>query len=145
MELDNEMIEIFIEEVGELKTELTPIYESLKKNPQQPELFTSFAQIIDRIYGTATTMGFVDVGNYLGAVRNVSRKCGTSQIPRGMVAVSKVVKNCMENFDTLQASLKNPGELNTLKSQMDFEIKKITKIETDIFSFCDEATAILTK
>jgi hypothetical protein len=88
--MDQELVEIFTEEIGELKGELTPIVESLKLNNQQPELFKNFSQIVDRIYGTATTMGFAEIGEYLGAVRNLARKASTSNIPRGMQAVFKI-------------------------------------------------------
>ncbi len=142
--MDDELVEMFIEEVGQLKGELTPIFESLKTNNQQPELFTNFAQIIDRIYGTATTMGFDEIGEYLGAIRNLARKTASSNVPRGMQEVFKMLKTCMEHFDTMQSSLTNPTELTALITKMKLEMKKADKIEKEIFAFSKKAKTILT-
>lgn len=143
MEIDNELLEIFIEEVGELKAELSPILENLKSNAQQPQLFLDFSQIIDRIYGTATTMGFIELGEYLGVVRNITRKCGNSKVPRAMPEVLKIAKTCMEEFDTIQSSLTNPNELKILLGKMKLEMNRAKKIETEIFAFSKDAKTLL--
>lgn len=74
MEMDQELFEAFIEEVTALKKELGSIQESLSSDLSDPKKFLDFAQIIDRIYGTALTMGLNDVGEYLGVIRNTCRK-----------------------------------------------------------------------
>lgn len=142
--MDQELIEIFVDEVGELKGELNPIYENLRSNSQQPVLYKDFSQIIDRIYGTATTMGFSEIGAYLGAVRNISRKAASSNIPRGMQEVSKILRNCMDNFDVMQQSLGSPESTKEFSSKLTLEIKKVDKIDNEIFSFSKEAKSILT-
>jgi chemotaxis protein histidine kinase CheA len=138
--MDQELIEIFTDEIGELKKKLNPILESLKKNNQQPELFKDFSQVIDRIYGTATTMGFTEIGSYLGSVRNLSRKASTSNIPIGMQATFKISRTCMDNFDTIQESLSNTLAAKELTEIVKLENKKMQKIENEIFSFSKDAT-----
>ncbi len=142
--MDQELVEIFNEEIGQLKEELTPILEDLKKNSQQQDLFKNFSQIIDRIYGTATTLGFIEIGDYLGNVRNLSRKASSSNIPRGMLEVFKIAKTCMENFELMQDSLISPDAAKELSAKLQFETKKINKIENEIFSFSKDAKTILT-
>ncbi|WP_127716772.1 hypothetical protein [Halobacteriovorax sp. HLS] len=142
--MDRELIEIFNDEIGELKMEISPILESLKTNSQQQDLFKNFAQIIDRIYGTATTMGFDEIGAYLGNVRNLSRKASSSNIPRGMLEVFKIAKTCTENFELMQNSLISSDAAKELSAKLQFETKKINKIDTEIFSFSKEAKTILT-
>jgi len=143
MEIDKELLEIFTDEIGELKGELTPIFDKLKTNVQQPQLFLDFEQIIDRIYGTALTMGFTDVGNYLGLIRNMSRKCGSSKVPRAMAEVFKLLKVCMENFDSLGSSLSNPVEHKALLVKFDLEKRKAAKIDREIFAFSKDAKTTL--
>ncbi len=145
MEIDNELIEMFTDELNQLKVELTPIVESLQTNPQQPEQFINFAQIIDRIYGTATTMGLEEIGAYTGAVRNMTRKTGTSKVPRAMTEVLKLVKNCMENLDQMQTGIQSPDQAKILNAKMKLEITRCTKIDETIFAFSKDATAVLTK
>lgn len=145
MEIDKELLDMFTDELGQLKGELTPIVESLSTNAQQPELFTNFAQIIDRIYGTATTMGFDEIGEYTGAVRNMTRKTGTSKVPRAMPEVLKVMKNCMEHFDTMQTSLEDPAQLQVLKTKMKLEMSRCEKIDSTIFAFSKAAKTVITK
>jgi chemotaxis protein histidine kinase CheA len=143
MEIDNELLDIFVEEVGELKLELTPTLVSLNANPQQPELFLTFSQVIDRIYGTATTMGFIELGEYLGVVRNITRKCGNAKIPRAMPEVLKIARGCMEEFDTLQSSLKSPDQTKVLLGRMRVEMNRATKIENEIFAYSKDAKTLL--
>lgn len=145
MEMDSELIEIFTEELSELKLELAPIVEKIIANNQQPELFTDFAQIIDRVYGTAMTMGFNEIASYLGMVRNISRKCGTSKVPRAMPEVSKIVQNCFNNFDALKESIKGPDELKAFISNIILDIKRAKKIEDEIFAFSKTAETVLKK
>ena len=142
--MDQELVEIFIEEMGQLKTELSPILEKLKVDNQQPELFSNFAQIVDRIFGTATTMGFTEIGEYLGAVKNISRKTVTANIPRGMQEVFKILRTCMEYFEIMQDSLISPDAAKELSLKLKLEIKKIAKIDKEIFSFSKDATTIIT-
>lgn len=144
MEIDNELLDIFVEEVGVLKSELTPTLVSLNANPQQPELFLAFSQVIDRIYGTATTMGFTELGEYLGVVRNITRKCGNAKIPRAMPEVLKIARVCMEEFDTLQSSLTNPMQTKVLMNKMKVEMNRATKIENEIFAYSKDAKTLLT-
>jgi chemotaxis protein histidine kinase CheA len=141
--MDQELINIFNDEIGELKTELVPILEELKSNNQQQELFKNFAQIIDRIYGTATTMGFDEIGAYLGLVRNLSRKASSSNIPRGMTEVFKIAKNCSDNFPLMQKSLRSSEAAKELSKILTFETKKMNNIEKEIFSFSKEAKSSL--
>lgn len=100
---------------------------------------------IDRIYGTATTMGFNDIDKYTGVVRNMACKTGSSKVPRAMQEVLKVMKNCMENFDSMQTSLDNPTELNALKTKMKLEISRCRKIDETIFAYIKDAKTTLTK
>lgn len=143
MKIDNEMLEIFVDEMGELKYELLPVYERLKIDKQQPELFLKFSQVVDRIYGTATTMGFKELGEYFGAVRNTCRKCGNSKIPRAMPEVFKVVKNCMDDFDNFRDAFQNQQKLPALMTKIKNEIIKIEKLDKEIFDFTKSAKTII--
>jgi chemotaxis protein histidine kinase CheA len=139
--MDQELVEIFTDEIGELKNELNPILESLKENNQQPKLFKDFSQVIDRIYGTATTMGFTEIGEYLGSVRNLNRKASSSNIPIGMQATFKISRTCMDHFDTIKESLTNTHAAKELTEIVKLENKKMEKIENEIFSFSKDASS----
>jgi chemotaxis protein histidine kinase CheA len=135
MELDQELLDIFFEEVDQLKSELTIIAESLKQNNQQEELYLNFSQIVDRIYGTAVTMGLDEIGQYLGVIKVTSRKCGLAKIPRAFHPVSNLVSNCIFLMSKFQETLTDPQKASILYRQLDLEIKKADVLEKQIFAF----------
>jgi hypothetical protein len=89
-------------------------------------------------------MGFIELGEYLGVVRNITRKCGNAKIPRAMPEVLKIARVCMEEFDTLQSSLTNPDQTKILLDRMRTEMSRATRIEKDIFAFSKDAKTLLT-
>lgn len=139
MEMDEELVEVFIEEITELKGELEAIVAKLQGSVARPESFTHYAQIIDRIYGTATTMGFIEIGNYLGEVRNICRQCGSSNIPRAFPEVFKIIRSCTENIDDMKSSLTCESQLKLFLGKIRVDLLKVNKINEDIFKFSSDA------
>lgn len=135
MEIDQELLDVFFEEVEQLKDELERITEELKKNNQQPELFLNFSQIVDRIYGTALTMGLDEIGNYLGVIKRTSRKCGLAKIPRAMQSTANIVSNCIFLMSKFEETLTNPEKAAILYRQLEIEIKKADVLEKQVYAF----------
>ena len=75
----------------------------------------------------------------------MTRKTGTFKIPRAMPEVLKVMKNCMENFDTMQTSLESPAELKVLKTKMKLVMSRCAKIDETIFAFSKDTKTVITK
>lgn len=145
MEVDPEILEAFIEEMVSLKADLSEAVESLKENNNQPEQFTKYAQVIDRIYGTALTLGFDKVGQYTGILRDICRKTGSSKIPRAYQPVAKMLIRSMDYYDKLIQSLNDPTALDKIRHELEFETKKAQKLDNDIFAFSKDAKTTIVK
>ena len=134
MELDQEMKTDFINEINQLKTPLRECIDGLSKNLNQANLYEKFGQTIDRIYGTATTLGFVDFGNYCKALKDMTYMCSNTENPIGQKKVYAVMVNCLENLDVFIRGLNNPNEMKVLKSQILIAMKKVETLERSCFS-----------
>lgn len=132
---DPEIIEAFKAEIVQIKAELVDVAKALEGNVNQPELFLKFAQIIDRIYGTALTLGFKNIGAYAGVMKSVCQKCGNTKIQRSMPPVFKMVKRCIENFDAIIASISRPAAFDKIQKEIELETKRAHVLDKDIFSY----------
>jgi len=135
MMMDEEILDTFADEVASLKPKLTAAVQALQNNINQPEEFMNFAQVIDGIYGTAMTLGFIEMGEYTGILREMCRKCGATHYPRAMTAVLKMMVRCLERFDELNASIKNPAKLIEINKQITTETTKAKILVKEIFEF----------
>lgn len=135
MEPDQELLDAFAEEVMSLKPKLKAAVDSLKTNVNQPEQFLNFAQVIDGVYGTAMTLGFKEIGEYTYALRMMCRKCGTLKVPRALPEVFKMMSRCIEHFDTLNASIKNPAELAKIKKEIGLETARANRMDAEMFAY----------
>lgn len=135
MEQDPELIEAFVAEIIQIKGELLQTVSALESNVNQPEQFLKFGQIIDRVYGTALTLGFKHIGDYAGLLKMICNKCGQSKIQRSMPPVLKMMKRCLENFDAIIAGVKNPGAFLKIQADIEMETKRAKALEKDIFSY----------
>ena len=99
MSADNEMLDIFVTEIKEIHALLTKITnEQMKKRVFDGKLFEQYGQAIDRIYGTAMTLGFTDLGKYTKAMKDVCYMC--SQYNHEVVQ-KKVLRMMIECNDIL--------------------------------------------
>ncbi len=140
IETDPELLEAFQEEISTIRKELDPIVKNLSEKYDQPDLFLTFSQIIDRIYGTAMTMGFKELGEYTGVLRNICRKCGHAKFPVAMLETTKMLKRCMENFDTLEKSIKDPEKMSELMKIVAIDFKRAKALEEKVLSFAKPST-----
>lgn len=78
MILDKEMQDEFVKEVKQIKAELQVTVDKLTANWKQPTLYAEYGQKIDRIYGTAATLGFMEFANYTKAMKDMCYMCSNS-------------------------------------------------------------------
>ncbi len=71
MGTNKEMLDIFVAEINEILGNLKAVTnEQMKKRTMDKVLFERYGQAIDRIYGTAMTLGFSDLGLYTKAMKD---------------------------------------------------------------------------
>jgi hypothetical protein len=135
MKLDAELIKDFIAEIQQLESELKKIVEGLEKNLEQPILFASFGQVIDRIYGTAATFGMKEFAAYCGMLKKTNYDCSKSNNKRGYQKVLGLQKTCMENIDSLIKGIHDPEVMKKINHSLHLEVQKAHKLHEEIFQF----------
>lgn len=114
--MDHELLSAFSEEIKKIKAEAVPIIDSLKRNPSQPVLIEKFGNAIDRIYGTAATMGFKELAEYARAIKTVCYKTAQSNNVYAYGAVKDLLWVCTQNFNRLESSVLDPKAMRQLRA-----------------------------
>jgi hypothetical protein len=112
---NSELINDFIAEIKTIHLELKDIVTIQLKTPKMDkQLFEKFGQLIDRIYGTATTLGYKDIGNYLLAVKNVSYLSSQCDREIGQKKALRMMMECVDYIEKIYLNLKNKEALKNL-------------------------------
>lgn len=142
MELDEEMKEEFLSEVRSLQLELKTIVDKLLLNYKQPPLFLEFGQKIDRIYGTAMTLGLNDFGLYAKAMKDVCYMCGNANSDMGQKKVLNMMSTCLENFDILCRGIGDPKAFKEVANVIKSSIQKVEILEKTYFSHVKDKKSV---
>lgn len=143
MEIDSELLEAFIKEISDLNAEILHVLKSLNENLSQPEEFLKFSNIIDRIYGTAATLGYIELGDYCLKLKTISRQAGNSQIQRSYGPVMKLMLNYTSTFKLLKESLEDPKKVKEFSKLVAMDIKKMENLEKEVFAYTDKKHSII--
>lgn len=104
MTANKEMLDVFVQEINEIHASLVQVTnEQMKKKIFDSKLFEQYGQAIDRIYGTAMTLGFADLGKYTKAMKDVCYMCsqynhevGQKKVLRMMIECNDILKKIPE-------------------------------------------------
>lgn len=143
MDDDRELLQSFIEEITTLNVEILQVLKALSEDINQPEEFLKFSNIIDRIYGTALTLGYDDLGKYCGELKQITRLTGNTGIPRARQPVMKIMLNYTTNFKLLKESIEDTQKSEEFNSAIKIDLIKIKRMETDIFKYADTKNSII--
>jgi chemotaxis protein histidine kinase CheA len=143
MDTDKELLESFIDEITELNVEILQVLKTLSVDLNQPEEFLNFSNIIDRIYGTALTLGYDDLGKYCGELKTIARLTGNSGIPRAFQPVMRMMLNYTTHFKLLKESIEYPEKAAAFNTAIKVDLKKIEKMHTEIFVYTDKKNSII--
>lgn len=135
IEIDAELLQDLIPEIQQLSNELGQVVAELKKNSEQPALFEKFGQIIDRIYGTASTLGMKELASYCGTLKKTCYECAKANNTRANLRVLKLLETYLENVAGLIGAITNPEAAKTLNFTLHLEEQKAKKIHEEIFQF----------
>lgn len=140
MEADSELLDAFAAELLEIKKELEPIMAVLKTDPNRPEPYERFAQCMNRIYGTASTLGYKEIGIYCDAINKICYKCSQTQ---NIYAMGQVKELCAVAFGLLEkfsTVIKNPTELRKVQYLMQKEGDRADLLSKRIFNTISRTT-----
>jgi hypothetical protein len=132
--MDEELVNDFIAEVKILHLELKVILNAQLKTPKMDKaLFEKFGQLIDRIYGTSTTMGYVEIGKYLYAVKSVSYLSSQCDREVGQKKALRMMMDCVDYIEKIHMHIRNKDEMKNLYRLFVVEIAKAERMEKTEF------------
>jgi hypothetical protein len=109
--MDQELINDFIKEILEINKELKTITDDqIKKKVMDKNLFEKYGQAIDRIYGTALTLGYKEFGLYARIMKEVCYSCSQSDNEMAQKKVARMMIECNEILEKVPTAILNPVE-----------------------------------
>ena len=141
--MDQELLEAFLSEITELNAEILTILKSLAGDINQPEEFLKFSNIIDRIYGTAATLGFDVLAKYCGELKTVTRLTGNSNVPRARQPVMKLMLSYTTHFGILKDTVSDPSKAKEFENAIKIDLKKMENLHNEIFRFVEEKESLI--
>lgn len=128
--MSQELIQDFINEILEINKELKSVTdEQMKKKVMDKTLFEKFGQAIDRIYGTATTLGFKEFGAYARIMKEVSYCASQSENEMAQKKVVRMMIECNEILEKVPAALKNPKDFKNFSRVFLVETAKADRMQ----------------
>ena len=132
---DPEMILSFMQEVQAINEELKTITSlQMKVKLMDPKLFENYGQAIDRIYGTAMTLGYSELGKYTKAMKDVCYLCSHYNHEIGQKKVLRMMIECNDILDRVPSCLVNKEEFKKLSRLFLVEVTKAERLAKIEFS-----------
>ena len=98
------------------------------------ELFSEFGQMIDRIYGTATTMGFAEIGSYCGALKDVCYMASQSENLKGKKKTLRMMIECIGFLEKLSTAIYDPSKIKLFNKNITIETGKADRLNRAEFA-----------
>jgi hypothetical protein len=128
--MDQELLQDFIKEILEINATLKVVTEQqMKLKVMDKTLFEKYGQAIDRIYGTATTLGFPEFGQYARIMKEVCYLCSQCDYEMAQKKVLRMMIECNEVLDKVPAAIINPKEFKNFSRVFLVEIAKAERMQ----------------
>lgn len=123
--MQNKLLEDFVDEIKIIQKDLTAIVDTqLRSVNMERVLFEKFGQLIDRIYGTAITLGFKEIGEYFFAIKKITYLSSQCEHETTHMKVLQIMIECSENIEKICKSIYDKVELENLKNMFIAAIAK---------------------
>ncbi len=126
---NKEMLNIFVAEINEILGTLKAVTnEQMKKKTMDKALFERYGQAIDRIYGTAMTLGFSDLGKYTKAMKDVCYMCSQYDHEVGQKKVLRMMIECNDLLEKIPSCIYNTEEFKKYSRTFTVEMAKAERL-----------------
>lgn len=141
--IQKELVDDFVTEMKEIHNDLRSIVETqLKSTKLDKVLFEKFGQLVDRIYGTAMTLGYTSVGKYFLAIKEVSYMSSQCDHEVGQKKAIRMMMECVDNMEKICQCILKKEELKSLDRFFAVEIAKVDRLsKTDFHSITRKSVA----
>ncbi len=141
--MTNELLDEFVTEIKSIHKDLQIIVNAQLKTPKMDRnLFEKFGQLVDRIYGTAMTLGYIEIGKYFLAMKDVSYMSSQCDHEVGQKKALRMMMECVDNIEKICTSIYKKDELKNLNRLFIVEIAKAERLsKTDFHNITRKSVA----
>lgn len=141
--IQKELVDDFVSEMRTIHKELQGIVDIQLKNTKiDKALFEKFGQLVDRIYGTAMTLGYTSVGKYFLAIKEVSYMSSQCDQDTGQKKALRMMMECVDNMEKICQCILKKEDLKSLDRFFTVEISKVDRLsKTDFQSIKRKSVA----
>ncbi len=134
MKIDKEILDDFVAEIKIIEKELKVIIDQIiQTKMEDATLFQKFGQVIDRIYGTAATLGFKEITDYTRCLKSICYMSGQSPNMKGREKVVRMMVNSLKYLNDLTLVIEKPEEIDKIKILLNQEIGRASLLEKKEF------------
>lgn len=120
--MDQDMISFFVNEVKLIRDQMAnAISRIIQAKMEKSEYFEECGQLVDRIYGTASTLGFFEISEYTKAVKEVSYMASASDNVNGKKKAVKFLIKYIELSDAICDSIYDKEEIKKINHLLNME------------------------
>jgi chemotaxis protein histidine kinase CheA len=120
--MDNEMKTFFVDEIKEIRKNMVGAISGLiDSKMEENKNFEQFGQLVDRIYGTAATLGLTEISEYMKAVKDVSYMASASENEAGKKKTVKFLIKYLELSDQICDAIFDEEELTKINHLLNIE------------------------
>lgn len=128
------LVDEFVAEMKTIHGELNVIVQTQMKSPKMDkDLFEKFGQRVDRIYGTAMTLGYTSVGKYFLAMKEVSYMSSQCNQEVGQKKALRMMMECVDNMEKIRECIHKKEALKSLDRLFTVEIAKAERLSKTDF------------
>ncbi len=116
------MLSFFVDEIKEIrKGMVSSISGLIASKLEDSSKFAEIGQMVDRIYGTAATLGLKEISEYTKAVKDVSYMASASDNEAGKKKVMKFIIKYVELSDQICECIFDEAELTKINRLLNLE------------------------
>ncbi len=130
--LDKEILDDFIKQIRSTQLELQDISKELKLDMNKPEHFEKFGLLVDRIYGTASTLGMKNLAKYTMILKEIGYKTAQKKGNAGKPKVIGVIESSATFFDTFCNIVQGIKKTDSLQHTLKLELAKAENLLASI-------------
>jgi hypothetical protein len=143
MDQTKELIDEFVAEIKTIHKDLQAIVNVQLKTPKmEKNLFEKFGQLVDRIYGTAMTLGYVEIGKYFLAMKDITYMSSQIDNETSQKKCLRMMMECVDNMEKICSAIYNKEQLKALNRLFLVEIAKVERLsKTDFHTITRKSIA----
>lgn len=138
---DLEMLQEFAREVSAIRDLLLPIVNTMRTNYSDPKAFENFGQVIDRIYGTAATMGYTQFAAYCLVLKSINYQSSQGKNLYAMGQVKELNLVAVALLEKFIPIIMNPAEVRKIQYTMQKETDRANELSRKFFGSITRKTA----